>query len=187
VNPAHDIALDLDAAEFAFVASIYPFLPASVIDAKTTGFDGAMIEDPALRLLWSAAEVGGDLTTALGLGKRGLMAAGYWNDSADPVNVGVGGWCDESLVNYAFAFHGTTPPTRELARFIVRARDVLEDPDAAPMYQAPPQLGQINPLRLGLALAQLSRWTGIPAPWVHDQFARTCARQDRHKPRSEAA
>jgi len=47
-----------------------------------------------------------------------------------------------------------------------------------PMYCPPVALGALMPVKIGLALARLARWSGVPLPWLHHGFTVACARRD---------
>lgn len=155
----------LDSVESAIAARAVFAHPRAIRQAHAAGFDAAEIQSDDFRAIFIAADVanGSPLQSLLQLAAR------------------VTGWAWEDLCQWAESGMGL-----DIARIIEAHRVLCGAIEAGieaelPLYVPPVALGKCRPLRIALALRQLARFVGMPANWIHAEFALACDRIDARK------
>lgn len=161
------------AIEYHLTASVLANVGPGVAIMHAEGFEAWMTGQDDLRLILVACETCRDCDTTMTLciAKRALMTYDHW---------GLSGWDDESLVEFAMEYFRRPPVTRECAQMLatVHRNWTTECEEHGPMYCPPAVLGKLDPLRIGFALAKLSRLSGLPLDWIHERFAKICFLRD---------
>jgi hypothetical protein len=181
IPPSEDEALSaaergaaIGLLEWHLVASSLAAIVAGVAIAAAEGITPREIVTEDLRLIFCAAafDASNGLTALLYRAKRELIRTGHWARTPDAINGVVTGWTDEALVDLATTYSRREPRTRECCRAIVALRSLTPAPyDLA-------EIGCLSGVRVGLALLALSRFSGIPLPWLHRDFTRICGEVD---------
>jgi len=166
-----ELAAALDALEFATVSAVLAIHPAGIAQAEQAGLEAWIIEAPDLRAIFTACQSlrWGDRLDALGRAVQWLYWGGHWGRE----------WTPEKVIDFA-TFRPDGPSAYQWASALVKVHEAWSAAaeEHGPMYFPPMALGQLMPVKIGLALARLARWSGIPLEWIHHQFALTCTRQD---------
>jgi hypothetical protein len=165
------LAAAIDALEFATVSAVLAVHPNGIAEAQQAGLKPGMIQAQDLRTILQACLAcrDGDRFAALKRAVRELIHGHYWGTE----------WTPETLLDFA-RFRPDGPSAGTWARALVKVYEQWERcvDDFGPLYLPPPNLGELNAIRVGLAIARLARLSGVPLSWLHHQFAVVCTRHD---------